>query len=171
MKQNVTLAAIVLMGIFCVWSYLSAGPVSEEKASPRSKLLEINEPSQADFEHCAKRAVDFFESLSEDQTQMDIAVHELFGVRELPMQLSGMSRQLVQIKNDITFGHPELMSRKPYGENMIVLYYHYHTNKGPLFFRYLFVRTLDQNGDPGHWQCHNINYTSNAETIIQPWPQ
>lgn len=170
-KQNITWAAIVLTGIFCVWSYLTVESAPQEIAATQNKLTEINEPTPADFEHCAKRTVDFFESMSTDQTQMDIAVHDLFGVRELPPQLLGLSRQLTQIKNEITFSHPKLVSKKTYGENMIVLYYHYHTNKYPLFFRYIFMRALDQNGEPGHWQCSTVNYGNDVETAVPSWPQ
>ena len=69
MKTNIITATMVLTGCLCVWGYLSAQS-DGEKATPHAMppatqptkfaLLEIREPSQEDFEHCAKRAVDFF---------------------------------------------------------------------------------------------------------------
>ena len=166
MKRNAIWAAVILVGILCMWNYLAAKPAPEEKTSPRSKLLEIKEPSQEDFEHCAKRATDFFESMSADQTQMDIALHELFGTRELPSQLLGISRYMTRMKNEIEHAHPELISKKSHGENIIIFRYHYITNKGPLVFRFIFTRAVDENLEPLQWRCHNIACFETIEEAI-----
>ncbi|MCL2120426.1 MAG: hypothetical protein FWH27_18585 [Planctomycetaceae bacterium] len=168
MKTSIITAAIILTGCFCAWSYIAAQPDGEEATppattSPMSSLLEIREPSQEDFEHCAKRAVDFFESWSEDQAKMDIAVHELHGARELPPQTLGMSRQLTQIKAGITYGHPELIAKKSLGENIILLGYRYHTDTWQLFCSYTFARDLDKNGEPQQWYCVNCIYNDTPE--------
>ena len=168
MKQNVAWAAVIFVGMLCAWNYLAAKPLPEDKTSPQSKLLEIKEPSQEDFEHCAKRAMDFFESMSEDQTQMDIAMHELYGIRELPPQLSILSRQLAYLKNDITYGRPKLISQKSYGEDIIILHYHYHTDKWGLVWIFAFQRKLDENGEPLQWNCFNCMYDANLERFILP---
>ena len=166
MKRNVIWAAVILVGILCTWNYLAAKPMPEEKASPRSKLLEIKEPEQADFEHCAKHVLGFFESMSEDQTQMDIAMHDLFSTRELPPQLFGVSRHIARLKKDIEYGHPELISQKSCGENIIIFHYHYMTDNGPRIFRYIFIRNVDKNGEPLHWRCLNIAVSDAIEAVI-----
>ncbi len=156
MKRNIPLlAAAVSAGIFCVWSYLAAQPAGE-KESPAAKksLLEIKEPSQEDFEHCAKRAVDFLESWSEDQTQMDIAMHELLGVREMDADMKNVSRRLAAERNKIKYGYPKLIAKKSFGENFIVLYYHYQTDGPEVIFRFDFVLPVDQNDVPKQWRCY-----------------
>jgi len=168
MKRNVVWAAVILVGMLCAWNYLAAKPMPEEKTSPQSKLLEIKEPSQEDFEHCAKRAMDFFESMSADKAQMDIAIYELVGEQEeIPPQMSMVSTQLAHLKNSITYAHPELVSKKSFGENLIVLYYRYHTEKTPFFWRFTFARTLDQNGEPLQWRC-GFNFGDTLEMFIPP---
>ena len=166
MKRNITLTIVILMGIFCAWNYLSAELVSENQTSPQSGLLEINEPVQADFEHCVKRATDFFESMSADQTQMNLAVFELFGALELTPELFDMSSQSTHIKSAITYGHPELIFKKSTGKNIIVLSYHYHTDKWPVFFHFVFIRSLDQNGELQQWRCFRCNFESSADRFV-----
>ena len=166
MKRNFTLAMLIFVGMLCAWNYLPAKPAPEDNAVPQSKLLEIREPEQADFEHCAKRAVDFFESMSADQTQMDIAMHELYGLRELPPQLSSLSRQLAYLKSDITFGRPKLISKKSFGEDIIVLHYHYHTDKVGLVWCFTFARALDQNGEPLQWRSCGFTFGDTGEKFI-----
>ena len=171
MKTNIISAAIILTGCLCAYGYLSAqsdGEKTTPPATPASKpvLLEIREPSQEDFDHCAKRAVDFFESWSEDQAKMDISVHELHSIRELPPQMIEMSRQLAQIKSGIKYGISELIAKKSLGENIILLYYHCHTDQWQVFCRYCFVRTLDQNGIPGQWRCAEFNFSDSPEMFL-----
>ena len=162
MKTNILTAVIILTGCLCVWGYLSAQSDGTQATPPvppaaQSALLEIREPSQEDFEHCAKRAVDFFESWSEDQAKMDIVVQELYSSNELPTHLMIVPRQLAQIKAGIKYGHPELIAKKTFGENVVLLYYVLHTDQGhiqgDIFSRFQFTRTLDSDGNPEQWRC------------------
>jgi hypothetical protein len=131
MKNNIITAVIILTGCVCAWGYLAAQPDGGNATPPavttsaNNSLLEILEPSQEDFERCAKLAVDFLESISEEQAKTDIALHELFASRELPQQFEIPSQELTRVKNiEKNFGPPKLIGKKSYGENIIVLNYH-----------------------------------------------
>jgi len=182
MKSNVISAAIVLTMCLCAWGYLAA---QSDKATgiipsfndpvvvttfpppqPISPLLEIREPSQEDFEHCAKRAVDFMASWSDNQAQTDIALHELLENRALSTQDMGVSRFLTQIKADTTYSHPKLIAKKSCGEDIIMLYYMYHTDKGAIFCHFSFTRNLDKNGEPQQWRCVSYNFSDAPERIM-----
>jgi len=166
MKTNILTAAMILTGCLCAYGYLSAQSNGiQTTSSIPSALLEVREPSREDFEHCMKRAVCFFESWSEDQAEMDIAMRELTGVGESTPQLMGMSRQLSQIKSMIPYGHLELVAKKSLGENIIALYYIYHTDKGRICCRFLFARTLDRSGEPGQWQA-GFQYTDDPDMFL-----
>ena len=173
MKRNMTFAMILLTGCVCAWSYLAAqsngGNATPPEITTPSSLLEIKEPSHADFELCAKRAVDFMESWSEEQAKMDIAVHELYDTADFPPQLAGMTNQLTYMKKEIAFGRPELITKKSLGENVIVMYYNYCTDKWPMYCRFVFERTFDQNGEPLKWQCRLFVFGSDIDRIIPTW--
>ncbi|MCL2119068.1 MAG: hypothetical protein FWH27_11645 [Planctomycetaceae bacterium] len=170
MQKNIMFAAIILTGCFCVWGYLAAQPDGEiEMSSVKSSLLEIHEPSLEDFEHCAKLAVNFLESISDDPTKTDIAAHELYDTTELPPQLAAMTGQLTYMKKDIEYGSPELIAKKSLGENVIVMYYNYRTDKAPLYCRFLFDRTFDRNGTPLKWQCRLFVFSSDMGHIMPTW--
>jgi len=172
MKTNILTAAVILTGCVCAWGYLSAQSDAEktigEKAAPTttSSLLEISEPSQEDFEHCAQRALDFMESWSDDQAKMDTAIRELYDSGELPPQASGMTFQLTHMKKEIAYGCPELIAKKSLGKNVIVMYYNFRTDKWPVYCRFVFERTFDQNGEPLKWQCRLFVFGSNIDQII-----
>jgi len=175
MKKYFITAAIFMTGCFCAWGYLAAqsdGEKATEQATPsaKSSLLEIKEPSREDFEHCAKRAVDFMASWSEDQAKTDIALYELFCSREMPPELMNISKYLTQIKAETAYGHPELIAKKSSGGNIIVLYYNYHSDKWLAFFRYDFARTLDKNGEPQQWRCAHFVYGDSPEKVFLPLP-
>jgi len=123
----------------------------------------LREPSQEDFEHCAKRAMDFMASWSEDQTQMETALREFLETENYelsPQQTVAMNStinawamRLSYIKNETTYGSPELIGKRSLGENVIVLYYNYRTDQGSLYCRFGFERTFDKNGEPLKWRC------------------
>jgi hypothetical protein len=173
MKRNVVWAAVILVGMLCAWNYLAAKPVPEDKASPQSNLLEIKEPSQEDFEHCAKRAMDFFESMrGVDQSQMEKPLADLLPEQETGDNIPGMSAVAYQLGlalKETKVGKLELMAKKSFGENMVVLFYHYQTDKNPLFSRFVFVRLMDSNGEPGQWECRRFHFDSSFETVVSPW--
>ena len=172
MKTSIITAAIILAGCFCAWSDIAAQPEGEDATppattSPMSSLLEIREPSQEDFEHCAKRAVDFFESIGDDQTQTSVALHELFGARELPSEFQGLSKDLSRLKSEITtFVRHELIAKKSYGENIIALSYYYHSPESPVYAHYTFVRTVDKYNNPLQWKCTRIHFALKVDEII-----
>ena len=174
MKTNILIAALILTGCICAWGYLAAQS-DGENATPatnttpaKSSLLEIKEPSQGDFEHCAKQAMLFFESINEDQPQMELAVRYLYGDGEIQPQMSMMSNQLARMKKDIAYSSPELIAKKSFGENAIVLYYNYCTDKWPMYCRFLFERTFNPNGIPLKWQCRYFVFGSDIDQIVPP---
>ena len=168
MKTNIITAAFILSGCLLVWSYLAAQPGAETVTpSVKSSLLEIREPSQEDFEHCAKKAVDFFGTWSEDQAKMSIALYELIGAVDDSPVFRSMASQLAFVKSQITYGHLELISQKSVGENIIILCYAYHVDKCPIYNRFVFSRTVDQNGEPESWKC-SFQFSDRIEMIIPP---
>ena len=176
MKTNIFTAAVILTGCLCAWGYLSAqsdGTLATSPATPavKSALLEIREPTQEDFEHCAKRAVDFLESISDNQVQTDLAMQILFLSGEAPIlesaaPFASMSEAIVSMKNDTTLGRPELIAKKSLGENIIIFYYNYISDKKQVVCRFYFGRILDQHGELRQWQCVNFSMTEDIEQIV-----
>ena len=171
MKTNILAAAVILTGCVCAWGYLSAQSDGEktigEKAAPTTtlSLLEIREPTQEDFEHCAKRAVDFMESWSGNQDQTLIAMRELLTKENLSPQEILTSGFLTRVKTETEYGHPKLMLKKSLGEDIIILYYRYHTEGLQIFCQYTFGRNLDENGQPQQWRCINYNFVETPELL------
>jgi len=187
-KSNVIAAAMVLTGCLCAWGWLAAqsdgtqatgiipsfkeGVIvsSSPPPQPISPLLVIKEPSQEDFEHCAKRAVDLFESISSDPDKTLIALQEFYDTTEEPQSgYQVMIAPLSQIKKEITYGCPELIGKKSLGENVIVLHYNYCTDKWPVYYRIVFERAFDQNGEPLKWQPKGCFFFSDVERFIATW--
>jgi len=143
--------------------------------SAKSPLLEIKEPSQEDFEHCAQRAVDFMESWSDDQAKNEIVLREFLESCELTPQqtvamntlMNAMSAQLTYLKNENVYGCPELIYKSSFGENVIILYYNYRTDKWPAYCRFGFQRTFDKNGEPQKWRCqpNDFNISSDLSRV------
>jgi len=131
MKSIIITAAIFLTGWFCAWGSLAAqsdGEKSPYAVTPaKGSLLEIREPLQEDFVHCATRAVDFLEPISNNQTQTDLALQILFSgeapLLESTVSLAHMSEAIVNMNSDATFGRPELIAKKSLGANILILYY------------------------------------------------
>jgi len=145
--------------------------LSEYSPSLKSPLMEIKKPSLEDFEHCAKRALDFMESWSEDQVKNDTASQKFLESGELTPQqtvamnkeMTVMTAELTYLKNKITYGCPELIGTRSYGENVIILYYHYRTDKWPVYCRFGFDRTFDQNGEPLKWRCQPAEFRLSSD--------
>ena len=97
---------------------------------------------------------------------MDIAFHELYGIRELPPVLLLQSRDLVKIKTVNDFFHHELVVKKSLGENVIILQYNLYVDDGQVMCYFFFRRNLDQYGVPRHWQCACFSMTDNFEQIL-----
>jgi hypothetical protein len=100
---------------------------------------------------------------------MDIAVRELFRDRDFelpPEQILGIARQFAQIKAEIVYGYPELITKKSLGENIVLLYYRYHTDQWQIFSCFEFARNLDKNGEPQHWYCVNNFYSDSPAKIL-----
>jgi len=173
MKSNIITAVIILTGCLCAWGYLAAQSDGEKTTSSAitpatGSLLEIKEPSQEDFEHCAKRAVDFMASWSDNQTQTDLAMQVLFGDAiplELSTPLAHLSEIIVRMKSETTIGRPELIAKKSLGENIVILHYNYLTDKEQVVCRFYFGRILDQSGTPLQWRCVNFAFTADVEEI------
>ena len=166
MKKTIITTAIILTGCLCAWGYLAAQLDKETTTPAKSSLLEIREPSQEDFEHCAKRAVDFFESISEEQVKTDIAFHDLYGKRELSPDDRRQSMVLTKLKAEIKFARPELTAKNNIGETVIILCYNYITGEGILYSFFFFERTIDQNGELQQWRCLAFNMNGSPEGVL-----
>ena len=139
-----------------------------EVFAPYNPLLDIKEPSLEDFEHCAKHAVGFLESLGTDQDKMVVAIQELYGTTEVPHQLlNGMTTQLTFMKKEIkNISQPELLAKKSLGGNILILNYQQYTDKWPVFHRFVFERRFDQDGESLKWQCTHFSFHSDTEQAI-----
>jgi len=173
-KSNVISAAMVLTGCLCAWGYLAAQSDGEKTTSPAitpatGSLLEIKEPSQEDFEHCAQRAVDFLESISDNPTETDLALQVFFG-NDLPLEametLPYVSEAIVHMKREQTFGRPELIAQKNVGANNIILCYTFSSGRFVIYSRFDFWRSVDENGKPQEWTGRAYNQSPDIDFIL-----
>ena len=135
-----------------------------------SPLLVIKEPSLEDFEQCAQRAVGFMESVGSeiDEDKMVNALHELYDMTDLPDYIiDGFAPGLKHLKKEAkNISQSELIARKSFGRNIIILYYHQYTDKWPIFHRFTFERKFDQDGESLKWQCTHYTFYGEMEKVI-----
>jgi len=150
---------------------VATGDRLETNPPPHHSLLDIREPSRADFEQCARLATAFLESVGgdqDDQNKVVAAIRELYGTTESPSHsILATASQFAYMKSGSKhISQQELLARKSLGGNIIVLHYHQSTDKWSVFHRFIFEKRFDANGEFSPWRCTQFAFHSNMEQAI-----